>query len=350
MRWMLLLMPLMAADCLDAVSTPGGSGGWTVSSHGCFGNRTDAVWFDDANVGFVGCGTTTEGAGLYQTTDGGRTWGLIPSLATFRVDSLQRVGSGPLLVGGIGSNNDRVVALADDGSVTTLFASDGTINTSFTVGTYRETPSGRAAAESLNGTDVVYRDAAGAPFTNVGAWWGDIDGVQILDMEVLGDGFVGVGSRISQPPYIFLPGPSGDFALEPLVLDDRVRGELWSVDTDGTTVVVGGVDQDRAVGLLAVASASAMGAASDWTITTLDEWWTPESQSTWVRGVCVQGDVIMAVGELSRQGDGIALRSTDRGATFVDVTPVAAPPLSQCTFKDDGTVVVVGAEGFVAWR
>ena len=47
---------------------------WNEYIHPCIGNRTDALWCDDASTCFVGCGTTTNGQGMYTTADGGENW------------------------------------------------------------------------------------------------------------------------------------------------------------------------------------------------------------------------------------------------------------------------------------
>ena len=48
----------------DSGAEPALGANWTEYTHPCIGNRTDAMWFDDANTGFVGCGSTTIGYGL----------------------------------------------------------------------------------------------------------------------------------------------------------------------------------------------------------------------------------------------------------------------------------------------
>ena len=77
----------------------------------------DALLFGDADSGWLDCGSTTTGLGLYQTTDGGETWpepSTDPAgvLETHRVNSLFRDGDG-LYVAGISTTGSYRVVRAD---------------------------------------------------------------------------------------------------------------------------------------------------------------------------------------------------------------------------------------------
>ena len=63
MMWITLFTSLAAVGC---VSGGDSSGTWTATAHPCDGHRTDALFCDDADHCFVGCGTTTIGKGLYE--------------------------------------------------------------------------------------------------------------------------------------------------------------------------------------------------------------------------------------------------------------------------------------------
>ena len=87
----------------EAGALAGGEAGldsaWSVYEHPCSGNRTDALHCDDARVCFVGCGTTTNGRGLFVTYDGGESWApLEASPPTFleeaRVNDISRSSDG----------------------------------------------------------------------------------------------------------------------------------------------------------------------------------------------------------------------------------------------------------------
>ena len=59
------------ADANPDASQDMNNDSWSVFAHPCAGNRTDALWCDDAQTCWVGCGTTTTGTGLYVTFDAG---------------------------------------------------------------------------------------------------------------------------------------------------------------------------------------------------------------------------------------------------------------------------------------
>ena len=127
--------------------------GWTRSAHPCFGNRTDAMWFDGRDTVWVGCGSTTEGTGLFRSDDGGATWASAGAFFDrFRVSSIQRADDGLLYVAGLDTTSAaRVVALAPDGALTVVHLAGTTVETSFHVGTFRRSPAGLMVAESLTG-------------------------------------------------------------------------------------------------------------------------------------------------------------------------------------------------------
>jgi hypothetical protein len=71
-------------------------------------------------------------------------------------------------------------------------------------------------------------------------------------------------------------------------------------------------------------------------------------EPTWIRGVCRSGDTMVAVGEYSRKGTGLVIRTDDGGATWTDLTPGELPPVSKCALLDDGDLVITGGEGLFA--
>lgn len=129
------------------------------------------------------------------------------------------------------------------------------------------------------------------------------------------------------------------FRATPVALAGFI-GELWSVSADGARLAVGGVDQDRDVGVIFATDSDPLDA---------DGWITHEldaHEPTWVRAVCREGDRILAAGEYSTRGDGLLLESTDGGSSWADITPDGAPSLTACHLAD-GAFVVAGAEGWI---
>lgn len=346
---------------------------WSVTSHPCAGNRTDALFCDDGVTCFVGCGTTTSGdTGFFATSDGGATWAAPTTTPegffdTARVNSIWRGAGSNLFVGGSLRNDAAVVEVSDTGEVSEVFTRGTTVDFSFTVGTFRRAETGFAIAESSTGVDLVYReedsdDPEESWSTGRGFWDdGDADdvpdGVQILDMEVYDGEFWAVGSTINQPPFVFTPKwTAGDFDFNIVQLATGIgefTGELWGIDVNSEGVVVGGVDQNRDVGMIySLDTGSDETDASAWTA--FDVSTIFDGASTWITDVCrASNDVIYATGRESAQSWGFVLRSTDGGTTFEDITPYDGDGAS--LFKDvsrchafDALLHVAGADGLFA--
>ncbi len=357
----------------DAGGSGGGgsASGWVVSAHPCAGNRTDALWMDDADRGFVGCGTTTKGLGLFQTTDGGATWSAASSdpagvFDSFRVMHLVRAGDGKLYVSGTSTaNSARVVSTTGAAggtlSLDAVFDAGSKTWNSFSVGSFARTDAGFAIAESATGTGIVYRSGDTGEWRDGSGWWSDYTsfGFQVLDMVEDDGSIYGCGSTISQPPVVFVPGKGEGIAWQAVQLAEgagEYNGELWDIDASGGKLVVGGVNQDRDVGMVYV-SGSNPADPSDWAAVDASSWWADDA--TWIRGVCRTASTILAVGELSARSQGLLLRSDDGGATWSNQTDVltkaakaaglsALPPLHRCQITDGGRVVVAGADGLFA--
>ena len=353
----------------------GNLGPWFRSTHPCIGNRTDAMWFDDANTGFVGCGSTTEGYGLYGTSDGGATWSATPStgdfVASMRVNSISRGSDGKLYVGGTGNSGARVITL-DGGTLGEFYlkpASGAQSWQTYQVGTFRIDSKGRAISESLTGSDVMYwPNSGGQQVTaddaiNGYGWWNDAEvegnGAQILDMEIFDDRFYAVGSTISQPPYFFFEPQGGfaDDAFNPTAIKlsgdglSAFIGEVWDISIDsGGDMLLSGVNQSSNVGVVWFNSGDPT-QASNWTMfdagPVIPD--TPNN-STRFYGGCREGDLMMAVGDYSQRSDALAIVSLDGGASWAMVNPPgrgadAVGPLSQCQIFGD-QIYITGADGF----
>lgn len=357
MRLAALICLLAACDALTGGGDDTGVGTtWTATAHPCVGNRTDTLWLDDDQTAWVGCGTTTLGYGVFRTTDGGASWEA-PATSpagffdAFRVSSVHRSADGVLYVAGIGGD-DRVVAVDTSASpmtVTPVFQAMGQTWNGFHVGTFRRNSAGFAVAESLTGADAAYRDGDGGTWTDGYGWWTSGTSFQILDMVMHDDGFYAAGSTIAQPPHVFLPvdSPTG-FQLQPVQLSTAFSGELWGIDVDAGGIVAGGVNQDDDVGVVFTGPVNGTD-PGDWTmldVSTIHGGTSP----TWIRGVCRNGQRIVAVGELSMVSDGLVFLSTDGGGTWTEITPSGAPSLHRCVLRDNGTLYVAGADGYFAAR
>lgn len=325
-------------------------GTWSVSTHPCVGNRTDAMWWDDADTVWVGCGSTTVGYGLFRSTDGGQGWEEIApaQLGAFRVSSLQRADDGLLYVAGIDTESkNRVMSLTGDGPADLVWEAGDQLWNSFHVGTFRRNPDGVAIAESLTGTGLVWRGADGDPFVDGSGWSTNGTSYQILDLAVHGAGFYGVGSTIATPPHVFLPHKLDPLQFTPVQLADW-SGELWGVDVDNGGIVVGGVNQDDDIGMVFVSGADPED-ADGWA--NLDVSTLLGGDPTWIRGVCRAGQLIAAVGEYTMRSDPILLVSADGGATWIDWAgslPSGAGALHKCELWSGGRLAVTGQDGYIA--
>lgn len=334
--WVAAMGAVGMLGCEDGVGQPSGA------PHPCVGHRTDTVWDDGSDV-WVGCGSTTEGTGLYRSTDGGRTWSAVDGFDGMRVSQVVRAGDGLFAAGQDGSNGDRVVGIDGGARGDTVFASSGQLWNSFHVGTYVRTPEGLEIAESLTGAGIAVRD--GGEWSDGSGWWPGETSYQILDAAVSDARVVAVGSTIVEPPTVFVQGPGPGFTATPVELATH-RGELWSVDADGRALAAGGVDQDADVGTIFTTDGDPSD-PSAWIATRLDTLDCPgcADDATWVRAVCRSGDRVIAAGELTVRSDGLLLESLDGGLTWSDRTPDGAPSLTACHLTAD-RLVVAGAQGW----
>ena len=350
-----------------------GTDKWTIYTHPCAGNRTDALHCDDASTCFVGCGTTTNGdQGIYLTTNGGQHW-LAPTttpanaLRSARVNDISRSDDGLLYLAGQITGDARVVSMDDDHHLETIWERGTTTDFSFTAGSFRRADNGSMIAESLTGVDLVYREGPQHDWKSGRDFWNDGDdddvpnGVQITRLATHGDQFYGAGSTISQPPTVFLPKWTAgdfDFHIVQLAADGlgAFNGELWDIDVDDTGIVAGGVNQSNNTGVIFTHNHGTDDPTdpANWELFDVVDLF--EGATTWVQGVCRAGSTIYAVGRESSQEWGFVLRSTDSGVTFEDITPYAMESNSlesmlaqayRCQVTENG-VIVAGAAGMFA--
>ncbi|MDZ7789667.1 MAG: hypothetical protein U5L08_04085 [Xanthomonadales bacterium] len=364
MSKIMCLVVMMLATSLFASAVQAG-GSWTTFTHSCPGaNRTDALHRDADGSLWVGCGTNASGYGLHASFNDGASWDEVevtPSalMNQFRVFSISRGHDGALYVAGIQNSSGNMVIRLDTtpnppypASVT--LSAVAQIGRQFQVGSYRELSDGQAIAESLTGTDLLYRPDS-ATGSSAADWTipATLQG-QILSLVVHDDEFYGSGSTNSEPPRVYLP-PQGagspPYDFERIDLDPFWEGELEGVAANDQRVVLTGIDQDLNIGKILVSTGDPYSAANYLEHEFQDIVGTG-GIGTWGRGVCMRGDRVVAVGERLPQGSssGLAMASTDGGATFIDITPPSPVPpstISRCVIAPDGLVIVAGGSGFV---
>ncbi len=366
----------MGTDPVDMNVDPP-AGGWTVYSHPCAGNRTDALFCDDDQTCYTGCGTTTTGRGMFVTTDGGVNWDTVDTTPEdifngSRVNDIWRSpDDGKLYVAGDLPNGFGVLSMEPDGTLGEVFKRGNKVGFGFTPGSFRRGSSGKAIVESLTGVDLLYRDmdstdAAGSwSEGTVTAASGGGGRVQLLAMDSVGDDIYGCGSRIIEPPRVLVPAWDDEFGMQAVEMSEpgslgAFAGELWDIDVDANGgVIAGGVNQSSAIGIVYTFNPGDSLAPSDranWSEFKVSRIF--DGKATWVQGVCREGDIMYAVGRESREGWGFVLRSQDAGATWEDISPYDAgssksslDEMYRCHVTSTGGVIAAGAGGsFVVYE
>jgi hypothetical protein len=341
-----LLVISLLPGCLVFDGGDGGFGGdWLEHTPSpCGFNRMDALHVDDDGTIWTGCGTNTEGFGLFRSVDDGASWAMVDPpnardfFADYRVNTISRSADGRVYVGGTGGGV-MVLALDDDDTATVILEAGDQVGTSFTVGHFRRDSAGRVLAESLTGTDTLTRATDADAFAASGVF---ADGVshQILDVTLDGDTFHAVGSTIGEPNLYFRETvrDAQPIAFDVVELSGGALGfdgELRAVAARDGVVVVGGVDEDADQAVLHVVSGDDVASirVAD-VIAGLD-------RST-VRGACAGPGLFVVVGEETvTDGSAFVLVSRDAGVTWQDVTPelpTVPAALTRCTITDRITV------------
>lgn len=355
------LSPLAAAE--EQVSADLLGGTWSTHNHGCNGgNRTDALHRDLDGTLWAGCGTNATGYGLFRSLDGGSSWAAVPvapadAFHEFRVNSISRGHDNALYVAGFRPGVVQMVRRVNTTTaphpVTDTLTGVAQTGRQFQVGTYRELGDGRAIAEALTSTNLLYRPNAGVGASATG-WVRELGTVQILDMTVYGDRFYGAGSRNVEPPRLFLPPRSlaDPYQFETLELQSGSgwQGELWGIAVNNRRLVAVGMDQTNSVGRIFVGSGD-LYLSSSYVQSSMSA--VTGDATTWARGVCIARNRVVVVGERHPLGSGAGrvLLSNDDGTSFTNITPPGGPAsISKCVIEPDGTVIVAGAGGYIGIR
>lgn len=381
------------ADTGDTAGTA-----WIANASPCGGSRMDALYCTSETDCFVGCGSNAKGQGLHVTTDGGASWSNASDSASgtffesFRVLDIDvsPTDDSVLAVSGTSDAAYRVVYYnTGSGDLEEVYNNFSNIDYTMTVGNFAENAEGVQIAESLTGTGLIVRKNNDSDFlTNYEAydgwgsaygWWNSTpypENVQVLDMAVINEQFVGVGAQINTPPVVYLPPRSWPFAtssngdsyldqmFETINLADGFDayiGECWQIDANGDGLAVVCVNQDADHGRVYTIGPNWTDDgydAANWTATSMEdivEAATVLEHSTWNEGVCRGPDNdVTVVGRDSQTDVGYVVRSTDGGSTWTEITADVAEayggdfsPVTRCTYVGDH--LVIGGSGIIGY-
>jgi hypothetical protein len=250
------------------------------------------------------------------------------------------------------------------------------------VANYVRTSDGLEVAESLTGTQLLVRQDEPGWITDFYddqewvpsyGWWHSTssDHTQLLDMVLVDDMPIAVGSTISQPPVVYLPPQSWDFAtdtdgdgnLDQLFETVQLAtgfgeygGECWGVAGNEDGLAAACVNQDADKGMVyTIGSDWGFSAydAENWTETDVSEIVSASvdmGHSTWSAGTCRGPDnFVAAVGRDSESDAGWLITSNDGGSSWTEHTADIAEaygdsfgPLIKCQVVE-GTLVVGGS-------
>ncbi len=327
---------------------------WRFSSeHDCLADETSALWFDDIEVGWVGCGSDPDGLGVFTSNDRGHTWTELASIFTdWHVHSLARGGDGLLYVAGFDRLSDGLVGSIDtDVDPPATRVETGAVGLfQGPVGRVAVQADGEALASALRGTALIYRESADDDWLLLERWTDERTEFAMTDVVAAGGEFYGVGSTTATPPNVFLPAADqgADYSFHRLEVTREHSGELLAIAVASPDrLYAAGVDRDRDIGVIARSGGDPYD-ADDWRVLYIDDL---VDQRSLLRDICASGSRVVAVGERLpvSSGTGIVLFSDDGGVSWQDATPTDPPArISACHLLPGGEIVVAGSDGYIA--
>ncbi len=357
----------------EAGGTGGGSGGggsgggaalpdgWQDRSNpvGTGTDRTNGFHVDDDGTIWTGYGEAANGYGLFKGANLGTTWSKVEdedgALENFRVWSLGRGPGGALYVGGSGYG--KLLRLDTTAlTVTQELDGSGDVDHNYAhIGAFGLLSTGAVVAQSYN-IGAIYR-AAGET-TAVANDWLDVGAAlaggvgerrHIPQLVTFNDKFYGVTTNPDGAPFVLVPSSSGGaepYELTRVTLPPLANqyGEMGGLAVNASRVVAVGVSHEHHRGLIWVSeSADGTGTYTRYSINSIIG--VDNGVGTWLRGVCMRGDTVVAVGEKNPMMDdgAIAVISTNGGGTWTDISPKLGSSYSKCAITPDGKVVIAGA-------
>lgn len=365
----------VTSDGSDSGSDGSGSGGmadetgggpqvWSELPGPCGGSATNAMWFDDEDNGFVGCGENAEGTGLFVTIDGGASWEPQMKFGNVRTMDIRRGPDGVLYGAGTDQLDGFSMWSVDESGAQLepvgLYTPSNNAFTSVGQGENAAvTAAGQILVDSLTGTSAAYRPAGGEfeEHRSVGeAAIADPDNApafQVRRIVAFGEQFYAVGSLINDPARVHLPSlmPGATFHFQTVQLQPDTRdGELLDMHMwSETHMIVAGHDQSERYPLIYVVDGDPY-VGENWQQVAL--WDSGLEYEGGINDIDVVGDTVVAVGEkFPTSSGGFVVVSHDAGLTWEDITPDegGAGALSAVKLFDGGEMIVGGGGGEM-WR
>lgn len=342
--------------------TGGGELAWSEIAGPCGGSATNAMWFDDPDHGFAGCGENGDGEGLFVTSDGGLRWQDQSAFNEVRVMDLRRGPDGVLYGAGTDQlDGFSLWSIDESGADLEVVGLYTPSNNAFTAVGQGEnaavTAGGQILVDSLTGTSAAHQPAGGEfeEHYSIGeAAIADPEGApafQVRRIVALDEQFFAVGSLINDPARVHLPSqlPGATFHFHTVQLQPDTRdGELLDMHVwSATHMIVAGHDQSERYPLIYVVDGDPY-ARDDWQQIELAD--SGIEYQAGINDIDVVGDTVVAVGEkIPTAAGGFVVLSQDAGLTWEDITPAGAGALSAVRVFDDGQMIVGGGSGEM-WR
>ncbi len=348
--------------------------------------RANALWFDDRQTGFLGCGDKGDGAGLWVTSDGGLTWEGQEAFEEIRINDIRRGPDGLLYGAGQFLAGESPVFTIDEGGAelgaTGLYVWGNKASTS--VGQAENvavTEDGQVLIDSLTGTTAAYGSAGGqfnelhglgeeqltdlvdctedadcgsgickiAPeCSGAGPCCAEAFAYQVRSVTAYDNRFYGCGSLINDAARVRLPSkePGATFHFQTVVLqEDGEDGELLDMHMwSDTSMIVVGSDQSGSQPLIFVSEGDPY-SKDNWTRIDLSD-----NGIDWdgrAFAVSAAGDNVVVVGEKSPSSNGgFIIASSNKGHDWADVTPETGDgkiaSLESVRLFENGDIVATG--------
>lgn len=310
--------------------------GWVKAGLPCYSGVSYVALHFDGQVGYGGCGDSSNGAGLFVSKDGGMTWsGSARKFSSVRVVDIRRAPDGKLYGAGKDQLDGNRVFIIDDADVDSLKLES--VFVPMTTSAFKKveraqniavTADGQMFADSVTGTQAAYKPADSTEWEELESigeesLTGEGSGTyQITKVRAFENKFYAIGSLIGDPASIRLPSKNADatYHFQTIRPKPNRAAELKDFHIwDANNILAVGHDQSERYPLIFLAEGDPY-EVGNWT--QIDVFDSGIEYQGGINRIAVKGDRVVAVGEKfpTSQG-GFVLMSEDRGKTWTDITP-----------------------------